>query len=102
MNTRIVIIYDDLSTDHLDPLKRLFNDTFEEVVVRQTPLQTAEEFLRESGEFNYCFYQEGIEKEKIIKIINNSNTEIVKGVTLEDKEVKKLFSIKDVDKKMGK
>lgn len=93
-----MIYNDDLSTDELDPLKRLFPDFFEELAIRQTPLRGVKDFLEENGEFNYCFFQQGIDRNVIIALVHNSKTKVVEGITIKDREVIKLFGL-NVDKK---
>lgn len=100
MKVRIVLIYkDDLSTDQLDPLKRLVPDFFEEFAICQTPLDSAEGFLKESGEFTFCFFQQGMDRNMVIQLIGSPKTKIVEGISIEDMEIIKFFGLKKVDKK---
>ncbi|HVY35706.1 MAG TPA: hypothetical protein VG982_00295 [Candidatus Paceibacterota bacterium] len=93
-----LLIYQDLSTDKLDDLKRGLKEKFddENLLIYNVEIKNSEAFLEQAKEgkpFDFVFYETSIPMEKIEKLHINS-ARVIKGVTLDDEEVRKfLFSL---------
>ncbi len=93
MATRILFIYQNLSTMEIEPLKHILEDSFDEIKPYHIPLEGVKVFLEGSGEFDYVFFEDSISEDNIKNIKKNSKKTIyIKGLTISAGEVKQFIS----------
>ena len=85
---RGLIIYVELSTDIIDPLKRGLEYKYDNPTIYHVPNDGVEDFIYGKREFDLVFFDESINETSIKKIfLNNKNTKLIKGIPLKDKEI---------------